>query len=98
MWKVSEALADLGAAGSDAGAAALAAASRGQALAQYRARRGLTRAEVAERMEVPADRVAGIERSGLAAAGIGELTRYIEAMGGRLEITADFGGDRIVLR
>ena len=86
------------AAGVEAGAAALADASRGRALAQYRAGLGLTRAEVAERMEVPADRVAEIERAGLAAAGIGELTQYIEAMGGRLEITADFGGNRIVLR
>ena len=49
-------------------------------------------------MEVPVGRVTEIERAGLAAASVGELTRYIEAVGGRLEITTDFGGDRIVLR
>ena len=82
----------------EAGASALAASNRGRTLAEQRTRLGLTQTEVAERMAVPQDHVAAIERADEGTTDIRTLASYVEALGGRLELTADFGGDRIVLR
>ncbi len=81
-----------------AGAAALVAANRVSPLADHRSRLGLTRAEVARRMGVPPERVASIERGEPGTTEIGILASYVEALGGRLDLIADFGGVRIVLR
>lgn len=82
----------------EAGAAALAARNRGRTLAGERARLGLSQREVAERMSVRPDRVAAIERAEPGATEVRTLARYVEALGGRLEIVADFGDERVVLR
>jgi DNA-binding XRE family transcriptional regulator len=82
----------------DDGAAALAARNRARTLAEERTRLGLTQTEVAHRMGVPQDQVAAIERAGPGTTDVRTLVSYIEALGGRLTLTADFGGDRIVLR
>jgi hypothetical protein len=82
----------------EAGAAALSARNRARTLAAERARLGLSQREVAERMSVRPDRVAAIERAEPGAAEVRTLARYVEALGGRLEIIADFGDERVVLR
>src|SRR5580692_4379819 len=82
----------------DDGAAALAARNRARTLAEERTRLGLTQTEVAHRMGVPQDQVAAIERADPGTTDVRILVSYIEALGGRLTLTADFGGDRIVLR
>jgi phage shock protein A len=82
----------------DDGAAAVAARNRARTLAEERTRLGLTQTEVAQRMGVPADQVAAIERAELGTTDVRTLVSYVEALGGRLTLTADFGGDRIVLR
>ncbi len=82
----------------EAGAAALAAANRARTLAEMRDRLGLTRAEVAERMGVRPARVAAIERAEPGATEVRALAGYVEALGGRLEIVADVGGEHVVLR
>jgi DNA-binding XRE family transcriptional regulator len=82
----------------EAGAAELAARNRGLTLAEQRDRLGLTRAQVAERMGVREERIVAIERADSGATEVRTLTRYIEALGGRLEIIADFGDDRSHLR
>ena len=82
----------------DAGAAALLARSRARTLAEERARLGLTQTEVAERMGVGQDQVAAIEHAEPGTTDVGTLVAYVEALGGRLEITAEFGADRVVLR
>ncbi len=82
----------------EAGAAALVARNRAHTLAEQRTRLGLTRTEVAERMGVPAEHVAAIERAEAGTTDVRTLASYVEALGGRLEITAEFGGDRVVLR
>jgi phage shock protein A len=82
----------------DDGAAALAARNRARTLAEERTRLGLTQTEVAHRMGVPQDQVAAIERADPGTTDVRTLVSYIEALGGRLTLTADFGGDRIVLR
>ena len=80
------------------GAAALAARNRARTLAEERARLGLTQTEVAQNMGVPPDQVAAIERAEPGTTDVRTLVAYVEALGGRLELTAEFGGDRIVLR
>jgi len=47
---------------------------------------------------VPQDQVVAIERADPGTIDVRTLVSYIEALGGRLTLTADFGGDRIVLR
>jgi phage shock protein A len=82
----------------DDGAAALAARNRGRTLTEERTRLGLTQTEVAQRMGVPLDQVAAIERADPGTTDVRTLVSYIEALGGRLTLTADFGGDRVILR
>jgi hypothetical protein len=49
-------------------------------------------------MGVPQDQVAAIERADPGTTDLRTLVAYVEALGGRLELTAEFGADRIVLR
>jgi DNA-binding XRE family transcriptional regulator len=79
-------------------AAALIAANRPRPLAGQRTRLGLTQAQVARRMGVRQERVSAIERAEPGATEVRTLASYVEALGGRLDIVADFGRDRIVLR
>jgi transcriptional regulator with XRE-family HTH domain len=81
-----------------AGAAALVAANRARTLAEQRIRLGLTQAQVAVRMGVRQERVSAIERAEPGATEIRTLAGYVEALGGRLDIVADFGAERILLR
>jgi phage shock protein A len=78
-------------------AIALLAANEPQPLAEVRRRAGLTRPQVAELMGVPQDRVSALERADVGSAEVRTLAAYIEALGGRLEIVADFGADRVFL-
>ena len=82
----------------EASAAALVARNRARTLAEQRIRAGLTQAQVAERMGVRQERVSAIERAEPGATEVRTLAGYVEALGGRLEIIADFGGIRVVLR
>lgn len=82
----------------ETGVAALAARNRGRTLAEQRARLGLTQVQVAERMGVLQEQVSAIERAEPGATEVRTLAGYVEALGGRLEIIADIGGERVVLR
>ena len=82
----------------DAGASALVARNRARTLAEQRTRLGLTQTEVAERMGIGPDQLAAIERAEPGTTDVRTLVAYVGALGGRLEITAEFGGDRVVLR
>jgi predicted XRE-type DNA-binding protein len=66
-------------------------------LVEQRKRAGLRQVDVAERMGVSKARVSHIEHGAVAT--IELLARYLEAIGGRLEITAAFddGTERVVL-
>jgi DNA-binding XRE family transcriptional regulator len=80
-----------------AGAQALINVNRAHRLAEMRKRLGLTQADVAERMNVRQERVSAIERAKVDTSELRTLTAYIHALGGRLEIIADFGGERLVV-
>lgn len=66
-------------------------------LIEMRKRAGLTQADVAARMGISKARVSHIEHGAVAT--IDLLARYLDAIGGRLEITAAFdgGAERVVL-
>ena len=68
-----------------------------QRLVELRKRAGLRKVDVAERMGVSKARVSHIEHGAVAT--IDLLARYLDAIGGRLEITAAFdgGSERVVL-
>jgi DNA-binding XRE family transcriptional regulator len=79
-------------------AAALVDRNRGRTLADQRVRLGLTQAEVAERMGVPQERVSAIEDAEPGATEIRTLAAYVAALGGRLEVVAEFGAEHVQLR
>ncbi len=80
------------------GAGAVVARNRAHTLAEARQRMRLTQAQVAERMNVRQERVSAIERAEPGATEVRTLAAYVRALGGRLEIIADIGGERIALR
>ena len=81
-----------------AGAADLQDRSQPRSLAEVRRQAGLSQAEVAQRLRVRLDRVSAIERADLGATDVRTLAAYIAALGGELEITADIGTGRLLLR
>lgn len=81
----------------EVGAAALAARSRAHAVVEVRKRMGVTPAQVASRMNVQQERVAAIERAEPGATEVRTLAAYVQALGGRLDIIASIGHERILL-
>jgi DNA-binding XRE family transcriptional regulator len=75
----------------EAGKEQMLAEARGWRLAEIRRRRGLTQVQVAERMGVGKSRVSQIERGRVSTREV--LDRYVEALGGRLSLMADFGDE-----
>jgi DNA-binding XRE family transcriptional regulator len=75
--------------------AALRAEQRAFRLAEMRRRLGITQAQVAARMGVTQGRVSVIEHAKPGATELRTLAAYVEALGGRLEIIADFGDQRL---
>ncbi|HEY2552479.1 MAG TPA: XRE family transcriptional regulator [Streptosporangiaceae bacterium] len=78
-----------------AGMEQLRAEQRAWRLADMRRRLGVTQATVAERMGVTQGRVSAIEHAKPGATELRTLAAYVEALGGRLEIIADFGDQRL---
>jgi len=81
----------------DAIAVAVAARASRHRLAELRARSGLTQAEAADRLGVRQERVSAMERGDLSAMEIRTAAAYVEALGGRLEISAELGAGRVIL-
>jgi transcriptional regulator with XRE-family HTH domain len=71
---------------------------RAPRLAEIRRRLRITQAEVAARMGITQGRVSAIEhaRPG-STTELRTLAAYVQALGGRLEITADFGDQQLPL-
>jgi DNA-binding XRE family transcriptional regulator len=77
----------------EAGKNRLLGAARANKLAELRRRRGLTQRQVAAIMGVTVGRVSQIESGELA--GIDVLDRYVAALGGDLQLIANFGDEQI---
>jgi predicted XRE-type DNA-binding protein len=73
------------------------AAQRAYRLAEVRKAQGLTQTDVAEVMHVSQRRVSAVERGDLTRTEVGTVAAYVAALGGRLEIVADFGDQRLVI-
>jgi DNA-binding XRE family transcriptional regulator len=81
----------------DTGAQRLVAEARAYRLSEVRRRRHITQVEVAKEMGVTQARVSRIEKGQLVRSEVDTLAAYVQALGGRLEIVADFGGERLVV-
>ncbi|GAB3651896.1 hypothetical protein GCM10027589_09030 [Actinocorallia lasiicapitis] len=68
----------------------------GYRLSERRKVLGLTQVEVAERMGVTKSRVSQIERGEVST--VEAIARYVQALGGQLQISAVFGDDLYILR
>jgi transcriptional regulator with XRE-family HTH domain len=75
----------------------LLASVRSAKLAEVRRSRSLTQSDVASQMGVTQVRVSQIERGQLTASEVGTLVSYIEALGGRLTLVAEFGDQSVVV-
>jgi DNA-binding XRE family transcriptional regulator len=73
----------------------LMARQSGYRLAEERKRRGLTQAQLAKVMGVTPGRVSQIERGEVAT--IDAVARYVEALGGRLDLIASFGDHTLTI-
>lgn len=70
---------------------------RAYRLAEVRQQHGLTQTDVADSLQISQAAVSKIERGELARSELSTIRRYVEALGGKLEIIADFGDERLVL-
>ncbi|MCY9786337.1 helix-turn-helix domain-containing protein [Nocardiopsis sp. EMB25] len=77
----------------EAGVARLRDEARAWRLVEMRKHRGLSQAEVAQRMGVSVARVSQIESGDLSTRDV--LDRYVTALGGTLVIVADFGDEQL---
>jgi predicted XRE-type DNA-binding protein len=73
------------------------ARQRAYRLAEIRRGRGLTQTDVAAEMKVSQKRVSAVERGMLTRTELGTVAAYVAALGGRVEVVADFGDERIVV-
>jgi DNA-binding XRE family transcriptional regulator len=80
-----------------AGAKRMVALARAHRLAEMRKELGLTQREMAARMHVRQERVSAIERGKTSASEVGTIAAYVAALGGSLEIVANFNGTRVVV-
>ena len=71
----------------EAGKEQMLAEARGWRLAEIRRRRGLTQAQVADRMGVGKSRISQIEKGSVSTRDV--LDRYVGALGGRLNLMAE---------
>ncbi|WP_131765181.1 XRE family transcriptional regulator [Candidatus Protofrankia californiensis] len=79
------------------GAQRLIAEARAFRLAEVRRRQHATQVEVAKAMGVTQARVSRIEKGQLERSEVDTLAAYVQALGGKLKIVADFGDESYVL-
>lgn len=70
---------------------------RAYRLSEVREEQGLTQVELATRMHVTQPTVSELERGALDRAGLSTIRAYVEALGGNVELVADFGDRKLTL-
>jgi transcriptional regulator with XRE-family HTH domain len=70
---------------------------RAYRLKEMREEQGLTQIELAKRMHVKQPSVSALERGEIDRAGLATIKAYVEALGGKVEIVADFGDRKVRL-
>lgn len=73
------------------------AAVRAHRLAEVRKRHDLTQKQLAGLLGISQERVSQIERTGLAQTQLSTVAAYVQALGGKLRVVADFGDEQFVL-
>ena len=73
------------------------AEQRAYRLAEIRRERGFTQTEVAAEMHVSQKRVSAVERGLLDHFELRTIVAYVTAIGGKVEVVADFGDERVVV-
>ncbi len=73
------------------------AAVRAHQLREVRSGQGVTQKELAARMHVTQPSVSAMERGELGRAGLDTIRSYVEALGGTIDVVANFGDQKIVL-
>ena len=68
---------------------------RAQRLADIRKRHSISQSGLSKRMKISQARVSKIENGDLSHTELGTLESYVEALGGKLRIVADFGDSAI---
>lgn len=81
----------------DAGAQQLIAQARAFRLTEIRRRQHTTQVELAKAMGVTQARISRIEKGQLERSEVDTLAAYVQALGGKLKIVADFGDETYVL-
>ncbi|TCO43858.1 helix-turn-helix protein [Kribbella antiqua] len=66
-------------------------------LAEVRLQQGLTQVQLAETLHISQAAVSSIERGELSRSELSTIRKYVEALGGKIEIIASFGDERLVL-
>ena len=75
----------------------LVAEVRAHRLAELRKQHGLTQHDLADALQVSQARISKMEHGELNRTELNTIRRYVEALGGRLEVVAEFGDERLVL-
>jgi DNA-binding XRE family transcriptional regulator len=70
---------------------------RAYRLAELRKQHGYTQHDLADALHVSQARISKMEHGELSRTELSTIRRYVEALGGRLEVIADFGDERLVL-
>ncbi len=73
------------------------AEQRAYRLAEVRKQHGLTQHQLADSLHVSQAAVSSIERGELDRSELSTIRKYVEALGGKIEIIANFGDERLVL-
>jgi DNA-binding XRE family transcriptional regulator len=73
------------------------AEQRAYRLAEVRRQQGMTQLELADSLNISQAAVSSIERGELSRSELSTIRRYVEALGGKIEIVADFGDQRLIL-
>lgn len=71
---------------------------RANRLAEIRKAHHISQRTLAASMDVSQARVSTIERGALARTELGTLQAYVEALGGKLKVVADFGDESLIVR
>ena len=74
------------------------ASAHASRLAEIRKHRRITQQDLAETLGVSQSRVSQIERQGIDDTVLSTLAAYVEALGARILVVADFGEEQIVLQ
>jgi DNA-binding XRE family transcriptional regulator len=73
------------------------AEQRAYRLKEVRLHQGLTQVQLADSMHISQAAVSSIERGELNRSELSTIRKYVEALGGQIEIIANFGDERLVL-